>query len=192
MSGCHLTTSHCVCLGQLLRQPVHCQIEKLVLNGCGLTSDGVEEVVRGLSDNHSLRELDLSEIHIGSEGVVTMAAMLKSNSSLETLNLSVCCIGSSGGVELGAALERNKTLKKLDLSGNALGDNGVRGLSAGLENNSSLKSLRLVDDMFLGEEGESLLRNLERKKPDLMITLNLVGEIVCVFGLCILYTHVSV
>ena len=192
MSGCHLTTSHCVCLGQLLRQPVHCQIEKLVLNGCGLTSDGVEEVVRGLSDNHSLRELDLSEIHIGSEGVVTMAAMLKSNSSLETLNLSVCCIGSSGGVELGAALERNKTLRKLDLSGNALGDNGVRGLSAGLENNSSLKSLRLVDDMFLGEEGESLLRNLERKKPDLMITLNLVGEIVCVFGLCILYTHVSV
>ena len=60
MSLCHLTTSHCVCLGQLLRQPIHCQIEKLDLSSCGLTSDGVGEVMRGLSDNHSLRELDLS------------------------------------------------------------------------------------------------------------------------------------
>ncbi|CAI8056954.1 Leucine-rich repeat-containing protein 74B [Geodia barretti] len=31
MSDCHLTTSHCVCLGQLLRHPIHCQIEKLDL-----------------------------------------------------------------------------------------------------------------------------------------------------------------
>ena len=30
MRECHLTTSHCVCLGQLLRHPIHCQIEKLL------------------------------------------------------------------------------------------------------------------------------------------------------------------
>ena len=162
MSYCHLTTSHCVCLGQLLRQPIHCQIEKLDLSWCGLTSDGVGEVVRGLSDHHSLRELDLSSNQIGSQGVVAVATMLKTNSSLQKLNLILCGIGSSGGVELGAALERNKTLRVLDLSDNALGDDGVRGLSAGLENNSSLKELRLDSDKSLGEEGVSLLRERDQ------------------------------
>ena len=196
MRECHLTTSHCVCLGQLLRQPIHCQIERLVLMDCGLTSDGVGEVVRGLSDNHSLRVLYLSGSQIGSEGAVAMAAMLKTNSSLERLYLIGCGIGSSGGVELGAALERNKTLRELDLSHNALGDDGVRELSAGLENNSSLNELRLDYDELLGEEGVSLLRNLERKRPDLKIFSDLVGDIVCesvcVCCICVIYECVYV
>ena len=54
MFDCHLTTSHCVCLGQLLRHPIHCKIEKLYLSRCSLTSDGVGEVLSGLSDNHTL------------------------------------------------------------------------------------------------------------------------------------------
>ena len=189
MSYCHLTTSHCVCLGQLLRQPIHCHIEKLVLIYCGLTSDGVGEVVRGLSDNHSLREFDLSRNQIGSEGAVAIAAMLKTNSSLERLDLVRCGIGSSGGVELGAALERSKTLRELYLSRNALGDNGVRGLSSGLGKNSSLKELGLNSDELLGEEGGSLLRNLERKRPDLRICSDLVCDVcvfVCVFVLVII------
>ena len=168
MNRCHLTTSHCVCLGQLLRHPIHCQIEKLYLGGCGLTSDGVGEVVSGLSDNHSLRELVLRGNKIGSEGAVAVATMLKTNSSLERLSLGGCGIGSSGGVELGAALERNKTLRYLQLSGNELGDDGVRGLSAGLENNSSLEELRLNGDMSLGEEGVTfLLKTVEEKNTSL-------------------------
>ena len=170
MTGCHLTTSHCVCLGQLLRHPIHCHIEKLDLGGCGLTSDGVEEVVSGLSDNHSLRELDLIGNQIGSEGAVAVATMLKTNSSLERLHLAGCGIGSSGGVELGAALERNKTLRDLGLSGNELGDDGVRGLSAGLENNSSLEELRLYADKSLGEEGVAfLLKTVEEKNTSLKV-----------------------
>ena len=171
MSYCHLTTSHCVCLGQLLRHPIHCNIEELYLIGCGLTSDRVGEVVSGLSDNHSLRELVLTGNQIGSEGAVAVATMLKTNSSLETLSLAVCGIGSSGGVELGAALERNKTLRYLGLSYNELGDDGVRGLSAGLENNSSLEELWL-DDMSLGEEGVTfLLKTVEEKNTSLKLRL---------------------
>ena len=168
MNSCHLTTSHCVCLGQLLRHPIHCQIEKLYLGGCGLTSDGVGEVVSGLSDNHSLRELVLRENQTGSKGAVAVATMLKTNSSLERLSLAWCGIGSSGGVELGAALERNKTLRYLELFWNELGDDGVRGLSAGLENNSSLEELRLHADNSLGEEGVAfLLKTVEEKNTSL-------------------------
>ena len=168
MSYCHLTTSHCVCLGQLLRHPINCQIEVLDLGGCGLTSDGVGEVVSGLSDNHSLRNLDLTGSQIGSEGAVAVATVLKTNSSLERLYLGVCGIDSSGGVELGAALERNKTLRYLELFWNELGDDGVRGLSAGLENNSSLEELRLEGDESLGEKGVTfLLKTVEEKNTSL-------------------------
>ena len=164
MVGCYLTTSHCVCLGQLLRHPIHCKIEKLDLSWCTISSDGVGEVVSGLSDNHTLRELDLNDNQIGSEGAVAVAIILKINSSLETLWLNRCSIGSSGGVELGVALERNKTLKVLGLSGNAIGGDGVRGLCVGLENNSSLEKLYLHDDMSLGEEGVSLLLKCVEEK----------------------------
>ena len=164
MVGCHLTTSHCVCLGQLLRHPIHCKIERLDINECSMTSDGVGEVVSGLSDNHTLRELILSGNQIGSEGAVAVATMLKRNSSLETLWLDICSIGSSGGVELGVALERNKTLRVLGLSRNAIGDDGVRGLCVGLENNSSLVGLYLFGDESLGEEGVSLLLKCVEEK----------------------------
>ena len=172
MNGCHLTTSHCVCLGQLLRHPIHCKIEKLYLDSCSLTSDGVGEVMSGLSDNHTLRVLNLTyNNQIRSEGAVTIATMLKTNSSLETLRLDWCSIDSSGGVELGRALERNKTLRVLWLSANTLGDDGVRGLIVGLENNSSLEQLMLDGDKSLGEEGVSLLLKCVEEKNTSLKTL---------------------
>ena len=173
MPYCHLTTSHCVCLGQLLRHPIHCKIEELELRSCSMTSDGVGEVVSGLSDNQTLRLLNLSGNPIGSEGAVAVATMLKRNSSLETLWLLGCSIGSSGGVELGVALERNKTLRVLGLSGNAIGEDGARGLCVGLENNSSLEKLYLSGDESLGEEGVSLLLKCVEEKNRSLKTLKL-------------------
>ena len=168
LSESHLTTSHCGCLGQLLRDPIHCQIEKLDLRSCSLTSDAVGEVMSGLSHNHTLRELYLSWTTIESGGAVAIATMLKHNRSLEKLDLEGCGIDNSGGVELGGALERNKTLRYLNLSGNTLGDDGVRGLCVGLENNSSLEELELRDNESLGEEGVSfVLKCLEEKNTNL-------------------------
>ena len=66
----------CVCDSN----PIHCKIEKLYLNRCSLTSDGVGEVMSGLSDNHALRVLNLNDNKIRSEGAVTIATMLKTNS----------------------------------------------------------------------------------------------------------------
>ena len=157
MGGCNLTTSHCACLGQLLRQPIRCKIDELDLWGYNMTSEGVGEVMSGLSCNHTLRKMDLSGNKIGSEGAVAVATMLKRNSSLEILGLDSCNIGSSGGAELGIALVMNKTLRLLWLSRNAIGYGGVKGLCVGLENNSSLEELNLSGDESLGEEGVSLL-----------------------------------
>ena len=158
---CYLTLAHCKSLGQLLLET---QIKKLVIRECGITSDGIREVMCKLSDNHTLRELDLNFNPIGSEGAYVIATVLKKNRSLERLYLDRCGIDSRGGVELGATLQSNKTLKQLRLSDNALGDDGVKGLSAGLENNSSLEELRLDGDESLGEEGVSALLKCMKEK----------------------------
>ena len=176
MRGCHLTTSHCVCLGQLLRHPINCKIEELDFIRCSMTSDGVGEVMNGLSDNQTMRVLDLSGNQIGSEGAVAVATMLKRNTSLEILWLVKCNIDSSGGVALGVALERNKTLKMLELSWNAVGDNGVRRLCVGLENNSSLEELCLGSDESLGREGVLLLLKCVEEKNRSLKKLWLPGK----------------
>ena len=168
IGGHHLTKPHCVCLRELLRHPIDCKIKEFILNNCSMTSDGVEEVMSGLSDNHTLKVLDLNDNQIGSKGGEAVAAMLKKNSSLETLQLGRCSIGSSGGVELGVALGKNKTLKVLGLSGNSIGGKGVRGLCVGLETNLSLEELKLGDDVSLDEEGVSiLLKCVEEKNRSL-------------------------
>ena len=164
ISQCHLTKSHCVCLGQLLRHPIHCQIQGLDLRDCSLTSDGVGEVMNGLEHNHTFRELNLIGNQIEFKGALTIAKVLKMNTSQERLYLERCGIGRSGGWLLGGALERNNTLRCLYMSGNTLGDDGVRGLCVGLENNSSLELLRLIGDKSLGEEGVSLLLECLKEK----------------------------
>ena len=129
-----------------------------------MTSDEVAEVMRGISDNHTIKELNMSENQIGSEGAVAVATMLKRNSSLETLQLDKCSIESSGCEELGVALEKNTTLKVLGLSGNTIGGDGVRGLCDGLETNSSLEELDLGNDVTVGEEGVLLLLKCVEEK----------------------------
>ena len=164
--GCQLTHLHSIHLGNLLIKPMKCQIKKLVLTSCKLTSDGVREIASGLSYNHTLRELILSDNQTGN----VVATMLKTNSSLERLDLERCGIDSRGGVEFGEALTKNKTLRFLNLSDNALGDDGVKGLCVGLEENTSLEQLRLNGDTLLGEDGVLLLlkymqeRNASLKK----------------------------
>ena len=125
----------------------------------------------GLNDNHTLKELYISDNNIRSEGAVAVAKMLRKNTSLERLDLDRCSIGNSGGVELGAALERNKTLRELGLTNNALGDDGVRGLCVGLESNSSLEELYLYSDWSLGEEGVLLLLKCVEEKNRCLKTL---------------------
>ncbi|CAI8014930.1 NACHT, LRR and PYD domains-containing protein 12 [Geodia barretti] len=84
MWGCQLTDLHSVHLGQLLREPVHCRIEKLVLTSCNLTSNGLGKIVTGLCDNHTLKELIIRDNQMND---VAVATMLQKNSSLQRLNL---------------------------------------------------------------------------------------------------------
>ena len=167
MSGCYFDEAHCASIGELLRHPLHSQIEELGISYCVLTGNGIGKVVSGLIDNHVLRELDFNHTQITAEGASAIAKMLMKNSSIERLYLGKCGISNSGGMELGAALKINKTLRRLCLAGNALGDDGAKGLCVGLETNTSLEELRIEDDKLLGKEGVSLLLNCVEENKSL-------------------------
>ncbi|XP_004586402.2 NACHT, LRR and PYD domains-containing protein 3 [Ochotona princeps] len=110
-----------------------CQLQKLWLVSCCLTSTCCPDLASVLDTNHSLTGLYLGENALGDDGVSLLCEKLKHpQCSLRKLGLvssgltSVCCAAIS------AALGSSKSLTHLYLRGNALGDNGLKLLCQGL------------------------------------------------------------
>ncbi|KPP59775.1 hypothetical protein Z043_122273, partial [Scleropages formosus] len=91
------------------------------LSSCGVTKNGSSSLTSALCSNPShLRELDLSNNHLGNSEVILL--------------LSGCEIREEGCSSLASALCSNPShLRELDLNYNDPGDSGVKLLSALLE-----------------------------------------------------------
>uniref|UniRef100_A0A3B1K7B0 B30.2/SPRY domain-containing protein n=1 Tax=Astyanax mexicanus TaxID=7994 RepID=A0A3B1K7B0_ASTMX len=99
-----------------------------------------------LSENSSLKELDLTNNDLQDSGVELLSVGLKSSHcKLEILRLSGCLVTEEGCSYLASALSLNPShLKELDLTYNHPGESGVNLLSALLEDpHCSLETLRL-------------------------------------------------
>ncbi|XP_064877322.1 NACHT, LRR and PYD domains-containing protein 12-like isoform X1 [Oncorhynchus nerka] len=111
----------------------HCKLETLKLSGCGFTDEGCAALVSALRSNpNHLRELDLSDYHLGDSIVQHVSPGLEySTWRLEILNLSGCKLTEASCEVLASALSSSSHLRELDLSNNDLLDSGVKLLSAG-------------------------------------------------------------
>ncbi|XP_041843872.1 uncharacterized protein LOC121641658 [Melanotaenia boesemani] len=117
-------------------QPVVKASKKSLLSSCDLSWKGCLYLLPALiSENSSLRELDLSNNDLKDTGVQKLSDGLKhSHCRLEVLSLSGCLITGEGCASLAAALSSNPShLRKLDLSFNHPGESGLELLSAGLQ-----------------------------------------------------------
>jgi len=150
---------------------------RLYLNDKKLSERDVAEIVDLLKHNSVLTDLNLNDCGLDAEGGIAIAAALNGNKALIDLSLSGNNINVRGAKAFAAALEVNRTLTRLDLSNNTLCGkakwmiyssvphtkdmSGVEALCNVAEKASwpdgALKTLKL-DDNFLGELGERLLR----------------------------------
>ncbi|XP_023594804.1 NACHT, LRR and PYD domains-containing protein 3 isoform X2 [Trichechus manatus latirostris] len=122
-----------------------CNLRKLWLVSCCLTSDCCQDLASVLTTNQSLTRLYMGENALGDAGVGILCEKAKHpQCKLQKLGLvnsgltSVCCPA------LSLALSTNQNLTHLYLRGNALADKGIKMLCEGLMNpNCKLQMLEL-------------------------------------------------
>lgn len=105
-------------------------LEQLYLRSCGIGKQGAERFATCLAQNTTLQTLDLcGNIEIGDDAVELISRGLKENKSLLELNLSCCGLRDEGCAHLAEALLVNGTLTQLWLQKNEIGDGGILSLS---------------------------------------------------------------
>jgi Ran GTPase-activating protein (RanGAP) involved in mRNA processing and transport len=134
-------------------------------------SVGVSILASGLSDNHSLEELDLDRTFVNGEGSDTFRALcgsLRGNTTLRHLNVS------DNGVHLDGvcvtALIDTMALETLALNDSAATSCGITALAQSLQGSCTLKRLSLrgcdLDDTGLLKLGEALTTNVSLEMLD--------------------------
>ncbi len=111
-------------------------LTQLSLRSCGIGKKGAERFAACLAQNTTLQTLDLcGNTEVGDDAVELMSRGLKENRSLLELNLSCCGLGDEGCAHLAEALLVNGTLTHLWLQKNEIGDGGILSLSETIRQN---------------------------------------------------------
>ena len=105
-----------------------------------ITSEGWVHLFKALSNNTSLKKLNISYNNLGVEGSVALAEMLSCNKSITELNLKGCDIPEAGLREITKGLFHNTSLIELDIK---LGMEGSVVPAEILSCNKSLTELNL-------------------------------------------------
>eukprot|EP01065_Artemidia_motanka_P015834 TRINITY_DN1954_c1_g1_i5.p1 TRINITY_DN1954_c1_g1~~TRINITY_DN1954_c1_g1_i5.p1 ORF type:complete len:431 (+),score=57.99 TRINITY_DN1954_c1_g1_i5:30-1295(+) len=151
-------------------------LKNLEMVWCGITSEGCRLLGRALTQNETLKYLNLSHNpDIGDDGIEALGEGLKWNSSLETLKLEYCGIGWKGGEHVGKYIVRASSVKNLHLKGNNIGAKGLQGVSGALARNMTLERLDLSDNCFgiHADAIEALRDGIEANDSLTAIDLNL-------------------
>jgi len=153
-------------------------ITELKLSEYTLETKDIENLANVLSNNTSLKILDLSYNKIGDIGALHLATSLRYNTTLQKLNLTRNDITDNGATYLGNALKYNTGLQALNLTRNDITD-GVKKLAEGLFNNTSLKILDLsynkIGDIGALHLANSLLTNTSLQS--LLLGYTRIGDI---------------
>jgi hypothetical protein len=110
-----------------------------------LTPTQIQSLARVLTNNATIRDLNLYDSGIQDVGAKYLSEALETNTTLTSLNLAENQIGEAGAKHLSEALETNTTLMYLNLAGNQIGDSGAKHLAEALQVNHLLSEINHQD-----------------------------------------------
>ncbi|XP_054444118.1 NACHT, LRR and PYD domains-containing protein 8 [Pteronotus mesoamericanus] len=108
-------------------QHAKCPLQRLVLRSCALTPGCCQDMASALSQNKTLRSLDLGLNSLKDEGVTLLCgALLDGGAGLQVLELEGCLLTSGCCQAVNSMLLRHHSLRYLDVSRNDIGRGGVQ------------------------------------------------------------------
>ncbi|XP_072892005.1 NACHT, LRR and PYD domains-containing protein 3-like isoform X2 [Hemitrygon akajei] len=148
---------------------LECKIQKLRLDGVGLTDSGAEDLASALSTNPSLMGLYLNGNKLGDSGVKLMSVVLRNlECKIQKLGLDGVGLTDSGVEDLASAFSTNASRTRLNLGYNWLTDRSVPALRRLILTLPRLKHIRLLGNRF-SETGRKELRSLQETRPGLTV-----------------------
>ncbi|XP_029797338.1 NACHT, LRR and PYD domains-containing protein 3 isoform X2 [Suricata suricatta] len=158
-----------------------CNLKKLWLVSCCLTSACCEDLASVLSTSQSLTRLYLGENALGDSGVGILCEKAKHpQCKLQKLGLMNTGLSSGCCPALSSVLSSNQRLTHLYLQGNALGDTGVKLLCEGLLHPSCKLQILELDNCSLTSHccwDLSTLLTSNRSLRDLSLGNNDLGDL---------------
>ena len=94
-------------------------VQKVNLRGNRLTSASLLKLLKTLSENPGMRDIDISENKLGHSGAVAVAELLKRNHSIQTLRIGGTGIQCRNFKVIAEALKGHTSLKTFDVSHNS-------------------------------------------------------------------------
>ena len=139
-------------LAELLSHSQSHMLEYLNLFRSLKSPESTSHILRALSYNTTLREIDLWEAHVSENNLSLLTSALRTNTTLRKLDLRFCKINDNMVSEITSALCDNSTLQTLNLRSNAFGLRGATALAEMLRRNKTMQELDVWGNS-IGEEG---------------------------------------
>lgn len=123
-------------------------VEVLELPECDIGPAGAQYLGRALTQNETVKVLNLDFNRLGDEGAANLGDGLKWNSTLEKLSMKYNELGPIGGECVAKFIVRSSSVRDLSLRGNQLGPQGVTHIAKALAKNAYLTKIDLADTGF--------------------------------------------
>lgn len=131
-------------------------LKKLDLSGNNLTHRFTSAIALPLASQSPLIELNLSRNPLGGRGVSALGPALITNVKLENIDFSGCKLEPSGFTDFCDNLKRNTALLRIHLDHNSIRDDGAMKLSHVIAEHPTLKEIDL-ELCEIADEGANLL-----------------------------------
>ena len=134
----------------------HCmKTSTLVFSGCNLGDKSGEAIAKGLVNNSTVRDLNLSKNCLGSSAVQALARLMLVNKTLDSLDLSSNNLSDDNIIPLIHSLGNNFFLKKLNISHNLLTDGFAAEMNLALQSKTCILEKLYLSSNLLGDTGLS-------------------------------------
>ena len=116
------------------------------MSGCDISPGSAIELVHGLSQNCSVKKLELGINPLGDSGVIALGRALETNETITGVWLTNCSMTIIGGAALASSLMANSTIKELYIHNNSLGGEAIQKFAELLQHNKTLTKLFIFHD----------------------------------------------